>query len=292
MDTPKKHDNHTKTAHAEPVAPPPVPIAAPITPTIQPTYPGQSAQPPVGQPSGLSIGSMITGILAIIMSFVPILGLLLGITAIILGILALKQPAGRGFTIAGIVTGGVGALINIFAITLLAISFSLFTGAVQESIKEAEQNRDNQSQSVVNSDKRELAKGESATIKGVLYTVELSERNFIPASRYQAVKEGEELITVKIIAENVGEGNASLYTGAFSAIDEMTSVETSKRYSYISGVSEELRSQILEQGESVTGYLTFVITKDAKEPKIVIKQRYTSYDEATKTENLVYIFAL
>ena len=85
------------------------------TPTPQP------AQPPVVSPqpsSGLPVASMILGILSLT-GFGPILG----IPAIILGIVGLKKsPGDRGLSWAGIITGAISTIVaTLLTLALIAL---------------------------------------------------------------------------------------------------------------------------------------------------------------------------
>jgi Domain of unknown function (DUF4190) len=150
---------------AQPIAPPPPPVAPPVAPPPgyynpppplpqyapgQPTgapvygnYPGQYPNQYPGQnpggypaqyasyavstpPSGLSIASMILGIVSVVFSFFYGFGLFPAIAAIITGHIARKrQPRARGFWLAGLITGYVGlglcVLIIIGFVALFAV---------------------------------------------------------------------------------------------------------------------------------------------------------------------------
>jgi len=66
--------------------------------------------------SGLAIASLVCGICSLVLFWVPVLGFLLGILAIIFGGVAISQTRrdpdlrGRGMAIAGLVCGIVGIL--------------------------------------------------------------------------------------------------------------------------------------------------------------------------------------
>lgn len=82
-------------------------------------------QPQAPQPSNdLAIGSMILGLI----SFTGF-GIVTGVPAIIMGIIALKKPGGRGFSITGIIAGSIATALTLLAIialfVLVAIGFSL-----------------------------------------------------------------------------------------------------------------------------------------------------------------------
>ena len=95
----------------------------------QPGYPAQtgyapySAQPP-GPPKGLSITSMVLGIVGIV--FLGI-GLLASVAAVITGHIAQRsQPYAKGFWLTGIITGYVGAglalLFILFYVVIVVIA--------------------------------------------------------------------------------------------------------------------------------------------------------------------------
>lgn len=82
------------------------------------------AQPtPTG--TGFAITSLVTGIVSVLLSLVPILGFLLGVTAVVFGALSIKRPAGRGMAIAGLVTGSVTVLIGLIVFVFWVIALSV-----------------------------------------------------------------------------------------------------------------------------------------------------------------------
>lgn len=96
------------------------------------------------QPSAsntLGIISLVLGIIAFLTGWVPVLGLILGIGAIVLGALALAKRQNKGFSITGLVLGGVAALISIgatiFVITGVANWNAEFGGPAVETVEPA-----------------------------------------------------------------------------------------------------------------------------------------------------------
>lgn len=77
--------------------------------------------------SGLAIASLVCGILSLVLFWIPWLGFLLGIVAIIFGGVATSQIrrdpdlGGRGMAIAGLVCGIIGVAIWLIVIALIGI---------------------------------------------------------------------------------------------------------------------------------------------------------------------------
>lgn len=80
------------------------------------------AEVPTRQPSpGFSVAALILGIVSVLMSPVPGVGLTLGLVGLVLALIARSRSSRRGFAIAGGVMSLVGGLAN-----LLAIAFVIF----------------------------------------------------------------------------------------------------------------------------------------------------------------------
>ena len=101
--------------------------AAP-TPDQQPApqynyQPSLDSEPPVsGGNIGFSIASMVCGILSILCCCAWYLSIILAGVAIVFGILSLKKNAdGRNMAIAGLITGGIGAVLSIIILVLALV---------------------------------------------------------------------------------------------------------------------------------------------------------------------------
>ncbi|GAA3395705.1 hypothetical protein [Cryptosporangium minutisporangium] len=73
--------------------------------------------------NGLAIGSLVVGIVALVASWVPIAGWLLGATAVVLGVLSRRQnKAGNSLGTAGLVIGAIAFVIStaLFVLALVA----------------------------------------------------------------------------------------------------------------------------------------------------------------------------
>jgi uncharacterized protein DUF4190 len=82
-------------------------------------YDGSSAR---STRNGLAIASLVVGILAIVASWVPIAGWVLGAVAVVLGVLSRRQAkAGNSLALAGLILGAVAFVIST-ALFLVALS--------------------------------------------------------------------------------------------------------------------------------------------------------------------------
>ena len=93
------------SADAPKFTPAPPPQGAPVPPPMQGYQPNPSA--------ALAITALVLGILAFLISFIPILGWLLGIGAVVCGAIGLSKikkqlASGKGMAITGIVLGSIG----------------------------------------------------------------------------------------------------------------------------------------------------------------------------------------
>jgi hypothetical protein len=130
------------------VPPPPPGYYNPVPPPPPPAYnPGPQGMPyggyapgggyyPGGQyatyappaaPSGLSITSMVLGIVAVLGSFLYGIGLFPAIAAVITGHIARKrQPGAKGMWLTGLITGYVGIAFSILWIVFVILIFAVF----------------------------------------------------------------------------------------------------------------------------------------------------------------------
>ena len=80
-------------------------------------------------PIGYSIAALVCGILGLICCCCGWFGIIVSVAGIVLGVVSLKKNCeGRGMAIAGIVCGGIGALVAVITVIIAAASGSLFDG--------------------------------------------------------------------------------------------------------------------------------------------------------------------
>ncbi len=99
-------EDGTKSLGPPRVPPPPRPSPSTLASSARPT------SSPHALPDWLAPASMGAGILSILTTFLPALAILIAVPAIVGGILILRHPAlpRRGFALAAVLTGGLGAL--------------------------------------------------------------------------------------------------------------------------------------------------------------------------------------
>ena len=94
----------------------------------EPTRPSQRPlpyyAPPAGSDTGIGVVSLVLGIVGLICSFIPVIGLiswLLAPGALITGVMGLKNPATKGMAIGGLVTGGLALLVCLIWAVLIGV---------------------------------------------------------------------------------------------------------------------------------------------------------------------------
>jgi hypothetical protein len=73
--------------------------------------------------NGLAIASLVVGIIALLMAFIPVIGMISWILApagLIMGLMSMNRPTGRGLAIGGAVTSGIALLLCILWVVGLA----------------------------------------------------------------------------------------------------------------------------------------------------------------------------
>lgn len=256
------------------------------TPVPTPTPPAEPAAPAPVSPTptnGLAVAALVTGIVAVITGWVPFWGLLVGVAAVVLGILGLKKATGKGMAIAGLVTGAVGALWGLLVSVLFVIALVISANAantIQQSVNE----RNDENQALIDA-KKDFAKGETATF-GDSFEVKANsiKTNYDPGSYYKP-GDGNQYIVLNVTVKNISDESQYVSAYTFSLIDN----GISKAASYIT-VADKLDTGTLEPGASITGNLLYEVNKDASGLKL--KYETTVYDASYKSKKLTYTLAL
>ncbi len=92
-----------------------------------------NTQPQGGK--GMAIASLICGILSLLLCCFSYVGLVLGIVAIVLGIISKKKTEnGKGMALAGIITGSIGGAIALIFVIIGLAAGAAFSGMSPEQI--------------------------------------------------------------------------------------------------------------------------------------------------------------
>lgn len=162
MDDQNKNDQPLPDASVpqQPMQPqPPVPPQTPPQPSVSGVQqPGSYAQPaqPYGQPqvpnaqpspyyqpmaprsSGKAVGALICGILAILFAWLPLIGVILGVVAIVLAVQSVKQAGKDGKATGGKVCGIVGIVLSVLSFFVwMALGLGLMAYIAAESYDSA-----------------------------------------------------------------------------------------------------------------------------------------------------------
>lgn len=104
--------------------------------------PGYGGAPAYGagpvKPKGLALTAMILGIASLVLFWVPFLSPLLGLVAVVLGIMALVKKHHFAFGLTGLITGALGLIIGGFITMGVIIAFSLGGDVIQQGMSAAE----------------------------------------------------------------------------------------------------------------------------------------------------------
>ncbi len=86
----------------------------------------EPAQAPLPNPrkrrGGIALAALIVGIGAFVTGWIPIVGLLLGTTGIVLGIVAMRRPGGKSFGLTGLIGSALAVLTNVLVTIVIVIS--------------------------------------------------------------------------------------------------------------------------------------------------------------------------
>ena len=112
--------------------PPPPPYGQPQYGQPQYGQP-QYGQPPYGQPypyapapspHGASVAALILGLVGIVFCWLPLVGWICQIAAVITGIIGMQQPNGRGMAIAGLVMGAIMLVLELVLVVIVIAAAS------------------------------------------------------------------------------------------------------------------------------------------------------------------------
>jgi hypothetical protein len=269
--------------------------STPQTPTPEPVIPAPvsnqplNPQPATGAPApaptnGLAIAALIVGIIAFVSGWAPIWGILVGATAVVLGILGLKKPGGKAMSIIGIVGGGLSALWSLITTVFFVIALVAGTSAIGQAAESYEQQTKDQ-QSVLDG-KKDYAKGETARFGNFDVKVNSVTRNYVSSNQYNTPDEGNEFVVVNITVTNKSE-TEDRFRDFNLSLNEAGKATGS---TYITNLEDEFKNGNVAPNDSVTGNVAYEVTKDATDLKL--QYTITMIGGAQSGEKVVYTLAL
>jgi hypothetical protein len=242
--------------------------------------------------NGIGIAALVVGIVAFLSGWVAVWGLLVGITAVVLGIIALKKSkTNKGFGIAGIVLGGVAALTSVvftiiwvLALTYVAVGSNAAIDA-GKAVTNALSAQDAAAQAQIDA-KKDFAKGETATFGKFTVKVVSVDTNYTPTDVYAQPTDGNKdvLVNIKVTNPNADSVDVTKYDFKLSADGVANDAE-------FSTVGNDFAGGSLSKGASASGNLLFSVPTSASS----LKLQYETTVFAPKTykvTNLTYTLAL
>lgn len=221
--------------------------------------------------NGLAIASLVTGIVAFVFGWVFIFGFLIGATAIVLGIIALKkspQGSAKGMSIAGIITGAAGALWSVvvsifFILSLIALGVGgASAGVALDQANQTLANYNAENKALIEA-KKEFKKGETATFGQFEVKVNSVKRDYTPEDSYVTVGEGKEFIVVNVTVKNVG--SESKYISSYDLKLSEAGVADSASYF---DVDPAFDGGDVSPGASTSGNIMYEVTKGTTDLKL------------------------
>jgi len=201
----------------------------------------------------MGIASLILGIISIIMSLIPGLGIIFSITAligIILGIISLCKKHDKGKSIAGIITSVIAIIITILYVVGIV---TIFDNSDKNLIEKAEAIKQQQEQQ-----QKEYRVGETYNDRNLAIKFVSVNDNFKGYNRYATVKSGYKIIKADFEFENVGTTNQYISSYDFDCYaddydcDAFWSVENSSF------------STTLSSGKKAKGTVYFQVPQDSQ----------------------------
>lgn len=253
----------------------PIPVSETLPSAPQPATPNSPT-------NGFAIAALVVGIVAAVSWFIPIWGLLVGVAAIVLGMLGIRKATGKGMAIAGILTGGFGALLGLIITSLFVVGI-IASSTISTSARRSIENQQNEAQLAIDG-KREFSKGETATIAGKFeLKVNSVERNYTP-NPSRTAPDGKEYVRVNVTIKNISDQSERISAYSFGVINDGLKTPTS-----IASVTEPLQSGELEPDASTTGNLIYEVPTDATDLKLAYDA--VLVDKSFKSQRVTYTLA-
>lgn len=209
----------------------------------------------VSQNNGLAIASMVIGIIALLLAWIPIIGFIGfvgGIAAIIMGIIALKKATGKGMSIAGIITGALSVLSSLAMAFLFFGIIILGAASVENDAVVTENNNITDSQVQAS-----YKVGDVINFDGKKVTITSVERNWNSGNQFTVPQSGYEFVKVQISIENNSSNQISYSTYDWKLQDSKGVIKNVAFATY--GVDGALDRGDLAPKGKVSGFIVFEV---------------------------------
>lgn len=238
--------------------------------------------------SGVGIASLVTGIVAFLTGWIVVWGLIVGATAVVLGIIALKKsPANKAFGIVGIITGGIAVLTSLIFTVIWAIALTFVTvgsGAVIQAghaVENALSAQQAEAQAQIDA-KKDFSKGDTATFDKFKVKVNSVDTNYTPSNSYSTADQGSKYVLVNVTVTNPGDESVDV-----SSYDLQLSADGVANTSTYITVDDEFQGGDLAKGASASGNIAYQVKDNASELKLQYKTSVYS-PKTNKLVNLTY----
>lgn len=239
----------------------------------QPPSPQPTEQPPQlpSATNGLAVAGLVVGIVAFFSGWVPVFGLAVGITAVILSILGIRKGGQqKGMAIAGLVTGGLGLLWGLVISTFFILGIVSGINSYNNSQRPTSPDSSYRSTTLGNDE-----------MGGYSFKVNEVTRDYKPQNT--VADDTTEYIVVNLTIKNVSNDSNMFATYPLALMAD----EKSSPVSYVE-VDPTLVSAAIPKGETVTGNLVFQIARDAEDLMLDYTETVTNRngESTTKTDSI------
>lgn len=204
----------------------------------------------------MGIASLVLGIISLIMSFIPGIGMFFCITAIIgiiLGIISLCKKLDKGKSIAGIITSSLAIIITILYV-VGAVSILVGENGLVEQIQNEQENFVD---SLETAQTEQYAIGETFNNDEIAITFVSADEDFKDYSEYADVKPGYQIIRAEFEFENVGTSNQYISSYDFECYADGYNCDS------FWSVEDDDFSATLSSGKKTKGAVYFEVPEDS-----------------------------
>lgn len=241
-------------------------------------------------PGGLAIAAMVVGIVAVLSGWAIFFGLIAGIVAIVLAVLAMKKKQNKAMWVTGLVTGIVAAIWNVIVIIFWAfwlialVGFGAAAGQVANDYQKSVENLRQESEDRINA-KKDFAKGETADFGDFKVKVNSVDKNFTPSENWARADDGKKFISVNVTISTESDETPQISPMTFNVVDGSSIVNAS-----LYDGKNPLDRVALAAGGSMTGDIVFEVSESSTSWKLQYKKYVIDYS-AGGTATLTYTLA-